>query len=225
MTIVFKHLIHGYRVVFLWFWGIVTLAFTGLMIALATFGVWTGEDEAPTAWGLMSHQTPGWFLFVIGILCATTNLQVVIANGITRRAFTLGAFGFFAVSAVLFGLLVMLGHAVELAMFQANDVLEQFTVPYPTPTPARWLIAVLTFLGFATSGYLIGLIFYRFPIWLGILLSPLAIVPSGGGTWAPWGIGWTWQGGEIGLAALVIVAGVIVAYLLASTTPVRPRKA
>ena len=220
---VFQHLFRGYRRVYAWFWGVMTLVFIGLMLSFEMAGPWIADDEHTSAWGLISLQAPGWFLFVVAIIWATMALPVAVAHGVTRKAFCVGAAWFGLLSAVGFGLVMTAGHLLEYEIYQRNGILTLLTAPYPVPTVRGTLWTIVSCAGFLIGGWLIGLAFYRLPVWAAILLIPLFAVPAGGGLLVPYGA--QWPGGRELFAAIAIGAGTVAAYLLARTTPIRPRKA
>ncbi|WP_117211758.1 hypothetical protein [Allorhizocola rhizosphaerae] len=218
---VLKHLARGYRVVYAWFWGLVALVFTGLMVSLTIFGPWVVGTGESSAWGLVAGQAPAWFLFTMGIMLATTGLPVAVANGVTRREYTVAAGIFTVVSSVLFGLLILVGHALEILVYRANGIMAALTEPYPAPTLATFGRGVLQHLAFMVTGYLIGLCFYRLRVWWAIAVTPVAMIPVfAGNDQAD-----VTRFGGVWLVLAVACAAGVAAYLLARSVPIRSKKA
>lgn len=220
--IVLSYLFTGLRKIYLLFWGVMAVVFIGLLVVVNTFGPWDGDDGPTSAWSTVGSQAPMWFLFTIGIMLSTVSLPVVVAHGITRRAYCLGAAIFAVISAVLFGLLVVLGYGVEYLAYDAMGVLSELDNPYPVPTVSQAFRTVLSGLGFVLSGWVVGLCFYRLSVWLALASLPLAVVPIVVGLQLPAVDRFS---GDV-FASLIVVLGMAVAgYLLARNVPLRPKKA
>ena len=84
---VLRHLSTAYRPVFFWFWGVMALFVTAIAASFEIFGPYLKHVMEATVWQGGGQQAPRWFLFVIGIMLATVNLPVIIANGMTRRSY------------------------------------------------------------------------------------------------------------------------------------------
>lgn len=220
--IALKHLVRGYRVIFTWFLGGMTLVFAGLMLSFEILGPWILDEEYASAWGLFSTQTASWFLFVVAVTMATVGLPVAIAHGITRREYSIAAGLFGIASAVLFGLVIVGFHGIEYVIFQYNGVTDLLTEPYPVPTVGHGFRTVLNCLGFMLGGWVSGLCVYRLTVWWALLVMPVVALPLFGAMSVPFGVRWI---GDSVLVAVVIPLGAVAAYLLARDLPLKPRKA
>lgn len=158
---ILRHLFIAYRAVFAWFWGIMLLIIAGVATSFSVFGHYTLDDARVSVWDVVGQQGPRWFLFVMGIMYATVNLPVVIAHGITRRAYYRAAMVFIGLTALGFTLVIMLGFAVEYVTYTTNGMMDNLNSPYPITT---WtdafeysLVSLLVLAGFSLSGWLVGL--------------------------------------------------------------------
>lgn len=226
MSAVIKHLTSVYRPVYLWFWGIAALALAGIAVSFEIFGHYSLDDQRVSVWETVGAQGPRWFLFVMGIMWATVNLPVAIAHGITRRKFFRGAMVFGAATAFLFALLMLAGFGVERIVYTMNGMMAEIS-SYPINTwgeAAAYLAeAFVACLAFVTSGWAVGLIFFRFQVWVALVLLPLAILPALGGmpttrNDAPWLTGTP-------TAITVVILALIGGYALVRTIPVKAKKA
>lgn len=120
--------------------------------------------------------TARYWCGVIGILLVVTMMRPYLANGVTRRDYTLGA-GMFGVSIALYFTVVLgVGQVVERWAYDAAG----FT---PRSYEALSLLDVAgrvlpIFLAYLISGALIGAAFYRFGGWRGALLTLPAVLPT-----------------------------------------------
>jgi hypothetical protein len=226
MSAVVKHLFRTYRWVYVWFWGIAALTLAGIAASFEVFGHYTLDDERVSVWETVGTQGPRWFLFVMGIMFATVSLPVAIASGLTRRTFYRGAMVFGAASAVLFGLLMLAGFGVERIVYTMNGMMAGLT-NYPVSTWGQaaeyGLRSSLSCLALVTSGWMVGLIFYRYQVWVALILLPLAVLPVIGGmpvtgTDEPWFIGTP-------LTVVLLIAAAVVGYAMVRSVPVKPKKA
>jgi len=207
------------------YWSVMYLVLVGFLVSFEVFGPWILQTPSASAWSLAVNVAPGWFAFVMGIITASSHMPIAIANGVTRRDFSIGA-GVFALATVcLFEILKMVGLAVEALVFHATGLMDRLTVPFPWPTVGGVLSDMAKGLGFMLSGWLIALVFYRLRIWWALLLAPLAGIPLSGGmelisyeaTWSL-ELHWTFLGGIVAVSA-------VVAYLAAQGLAVKPKKA
>ncbi len=227
--IVLRHLATVYRSVYLWFWAVMGLFISAIALSFVIFGPYLKHVMEGTIWQGGGQQAPRWFLFVIGIMLATVNLPVIIANGITRRSYFAGATVFSIISAALFALAVMAGFAIERAAFQIHGMQGYLPTRYPlTNLELATAYAGEAFLGmacFMLSGWIMGLTFYRLRVWVAIVLIPVAAIPLGAVSLPP--------GSEVGaelatrmaLAVGALAVGLLMSYGVARSVPVRPKKA
>ncbi|HCT79180.1 MAG TPA: hypothetical protein DGT23_22005 [Micromonosporaceae bacterium] len=221
--IVVRHLFKAYRPVYAWFWGIVAVVLAGIAVSFEVFGHYTLDDERVSVWESVGQQGPRWFLFVMGILFVTINLPVVIANGITRRAYYRGAIIFTVLSAAAFTVLLMAGFGVEYAVYTANGMMAELPKEYPINSmgeAAKFAAkSFLALLAFMLSGWIVGLVFYRLRVWLAIALTPFAALPISGAS-LPID---SWAAG-VATAGLTIAVAVVIGFILVRTCPIRTKK-
>lgn len=220
--IVLAHLFSGLRKVYAIFWAVMALILAGLLVSVEIFGPWVDDEGPISAWSTVGSQAPMWFLFTMGIMLSTVSLPVAVAHGITRRAFCHAAAVFAVASAVLFGLLVMLGYGVEYLTYHATGKLAELDQPFPVPTVSQALRTMLSGLGFLLGGGAVGLCFYRLTVWRAIASLPLTVAPIVVGLQLPAVSGFT---GDAAISVIVVLGMAVACYLLARNVPLRPRKA
>jgi hypothetical protein len=224
--IVFKHLFTAYRRTYAWFWAIMGLLLAGLTVSFEIFGHYTVDSEQSSIWEVASTQAPRWFLFVMALMFATVNLPVLVAHGITRRTYFHGAVLFCLASAAFAATMLLLGFAVERTVYHLDGIWAELTRPYPVNTMGDagrlWLELFLMLIASMVSGWLAGMLFYRLPMWIAIVCTPLAAGPLVAVSAAPMGTAPAWE-------LAVTVAGTLLAigaaYLLVRSIAIRPRKA
>jgi hypothetical protein len=215
-----RYLMRRHRLVYGIYWGVMLLVLALLVTSLEMFGLWVLDAEGASAWALAVNVAPGWFVFVIGIILASTFLPVGIAHGITRRDFARGAGLFALATAVLFALLKIVGQLLEALAYNVLGFMEEITEPYPWPTPGGALTDVLSYLGFMISGWLFALIFYRFRVWWALLLAPFAVIPLSSATEMGVRLNLHWS-----VTTLIVAFSGAAAYLATRGLAVKPRKA
>jgi hypothetical protein len=226
MNVVAKSLFRNYRLVGLWFWGVITLVVVGASVATVRV---SGIDLS--MWELITGQASKYWLLVLGVSLVATHLKLFVANGVTRRDFLSGAGAFGLVSAVLFAALVPIGRAVEWLLRTALGVA---TNGYPDFSVGE---AVRDFghyapgaVGWMITGALVAAGFYRYPWWAGLLLIipfalPLAIPEALLGLYVaadvaqhqfvPFGAG-------LALSLLASAAGAVALRVMTRDVPIRP---
>jgi hypothetical protein len=120
--------------------------------------------------------TARYWLGVTGILLVVTSMRPFLANGVTRRDYTIGAGMFGAVAALGFAALLGVGQVVERWAYDVAGLTPHSYEAVSFGDVAGRVLPV--FLAFLVSGALIGAAFYRFGGWLGILCIAPAIVPT-----------------------------------------------
>lgn len=222
---VFRHLLSVHRRLYLGFWAVMSLFFLIIVTLFGAFGDLAFRGVEVTMWEGSANQAPRWFLFVMGIMQVTMTLPVLIAHGITRKAFWRAGLAFVVFSALLFTVLVMVGMGLETALFSANGGVSRLPDTYPMASAgnavAYTAISFLAMAGYMLSGLLIGLVYYRMRVWQAIVLTPLALLPIIGAQLPPQS--------SLTLRLLVPLAAVLLAvpgsFAVMRTIPVRPKKA
>ena len=187
--LVARALLRIHRPIALWFWGVMILC-AAVVQSVATL---VGSSDFPGgAWTLIAGSATRYWMLVIGILLVVLHLRAFVANGITRRDFTLGAAVFGLVCAAGFGVLLLLGHAVETALFDTAGGEPVSYLPTTVGGAAAELGRTVPALAaFLVSGLLIGTAYYRFhPLAATLLIVP-SLVPAALA-------GWTLTVGDIG---------------------------
>lgn len=109
-----KSLIRSHLRVFAYFWVMlsVLLIVIGIVVAVVVpqpTGVWQG-----------SRWAPQYFVFVVGLTCAATQLRAYLAVGIARKQFLFGVSVLAVVMALGCTVLIELGFVIERAIFNAQ---------------------------------------------------------------------------------------------------------
>lgn len=168
-----------------------------------------------------------WFVFALAIMVPSSYLTPHVANGLTRRSFTVASLLAVLVhahaQAVTATTVMFLEGALYAAMGWQHDV-----EGGATPVPGLWeqgagillLDYALASLSGAVSGLLLGIAYYRLGGWRGTLLLPLVMVPILAVMFlSTWGNGsQAWLNGNLAGAATavaLILAGAVAFALLA----------
>ena len=172
--IVFNHTWSVYRKILFWYWITFILIFLAIGFMqqmnifsntdLGTAGVWNG-----------AVSIPGYFLFVIGILLTPISLANFVTSGITRKHFTIGTFYLLLIMSAISAIVLTAGFPVEHLLYHL------FTSSGNTSQPSllRFFIEhFLLFVGYFSSGWMIGTIFSRFQWHVGILYTVIAFSPT-----------------------------------------------
>ncbi|GAA0801287.1 hypothetical protein [Spirilliplanes yamanashiensis] len=168
---VLRSLVRVYTRVAAWYWGIIVAI---VVVLVAAFGVL--DEVRISGWSSVTTSAVKYWILSIGVMMPTVHLRFFVANGITRRHFTLGAGLFGIVFVTSFSLIGLLGHAVEHPVYAAAGWLAQLDEPYLVGSVADGALylarAIPLHLVHFVAGALIGTGFYRFGVWRGIALIP-----------------------------------------------------
>ncbi len=158
-----------------WLWGIVAL------VAVVLTVVFDRVDRVEASTWETLDQGPRWFLFAMSIALVVGYLPAHVANGMTRRSFTVALAATAAVTTVGYAGVTTLGYVVERAVFGARG--------WPTDPRGEHLFTSTDQLGavavenvvalavYAASGMLVGASYYRAGAWWGTLALPLTVGP------------------------------------------------
>lgn len=226
MNVVFTSLFRMYRYVGFWFWGFIALA---VVVASVVTGQFSGNDLS--LWELITGQAMKYWLLVLGVSVVTVHLKLYVANGVTRRAFLLGAGAFGLVTALIFAALVPIGRGFEALLrgafgvapngypdFSVGGALRDFG--HYAPGAIGWLV----------TGALVAAGFYCYSWWAGLLLLipfvvPLAVPETLLGLYAaadPPASHFVPFGAGLALSLLASAAGAIVLRLMTRDVTIRP---
>lgn len=173
---------------YMFFWAALIVVYAGI-----AGGIWLWGSADVSVWETSMSSSRGTMI-AVGILMGTALMPTTVAHGVTRRTFATAALGGMATLSAVSAALVAGGFLVEHALFSAHGVPEKLTGShlFTDGTQAHLVFAEVfsVQLAYALSGWLVGLSFYRFGPWLGILLIIPAAVPAvsceviaTGGTW------------------------------------------
>lgn len=161
--------------IFAWFLGIATLVTLVLVPPMIQH---FQADITGSVWAYFARSGPSWFVFSLGI-SVSQYLPVLIAQGVTRRRFVEGAALALAGTALLVGVLVVVGYVVEARLFSAYGV-EAATLGSIFGAGNQPVFVVvescLRSLLFGLTGVLVGITYYRVGGWLGTALLPFTCI-------------------------------------------------
>ncbi|OLB74005.1 MAG: hypothetical protein AUI14_24720 [Actinobacteria bacterium 13_2_20CM_2_71_6] len=229
VRLVVRDLVAGHRLMAGLYWAIFAVVYAGLNIG---FGLTHGVNTS--VWQLSGGQVPRYFLSAVGILLTMLRLPVYVAHGVTRRQVILGGSVFAVLICALWTALTLLGYGIEYAVVVPRLPL------YPVSlgqVPGLGVVVFLLDLAYLYSGWLLGSLFYRFGVRAGILLTPVAVLPSVGAEFAL-NVDWNSQplhfalgnGAPALLASLLlglvcVAVGAAAVYAVLRTVPIRLRSA
>lgn len=127
-------------------------------------------------------QSPKYFSAAIGITLTPALFTLLIAHGVTRRMFAVAGSILLVGAAATTSLIWMLAYQVERGIYGWAGFQQVMDNPHLyTKTTQVGLIFTeffLLILAHEAAGWLIGIGFYRFGFWKGVLLLPLALLPA-----------------------------------------------
>ncbi|GAB3811875.1 hypothetical protein GCM10028820_03850 [Tessaracoccus terricola] len=168
-----------------------------------------------------------WFVFALAIIVPTGYLTPHVANGLTRRSFTVGSLVAVAANALLHSVTTAVVLFLEGAFYAAMGW-EHDTAGKGEFVPGLWEqgfgVVLLDYsigtLAGGVSGLLLGICFYRFGGWRGTLMLPISLAPLlvvlGLSTWGTGDQAWLVNDtlGAVLAAALVVAAAAAFALLV-----------
>jgi hypothetical protein len=170
MTIGLRPMIVGY-------WFVMTASF--LIGGLISQLIGGGLDHSMWDYGT---QSPKYFSAAIGITLAPALFTLLISHGVTRRMFSVAASILLVGAAVATALLWVVAYQVERVIYDWAGLTQALANPHLfTKTSQVGLIFTEFFLliiAHEAAGWLIGISFFRFGFWKGLLLLPLGLVPA-----------------------------------------------
>jgi hypothetical protein len=167
----------GMRQMLVGYWAVMLLAFlvVGIILQLATTGVNSSMWDYGT-------QSPKYFSMAIGITLTPAFFSLLVAQGVTRRMYSLAAGIYLTGAAAATSLLWVLAYQLEHALYAWQGWPDKLTNPHLfTSTSQVGLIFAeffLLILSHEIAGWLLGITFVRFGFWLGVLMLPLAVLPA-----------------------------------------------
>lgn len=137
--------------------------------------------EARSVWENSAYATR-YYPLALGIMLTPVYLALGVANGVTRRAFSLGAMGTVVVIAAIMAVFEAVGYALENGLYQLAGLTQELTTPHLFDSGTQVWISVpevgITVAGNVAAGLLIGTTYYRWGrLWPTIAL-PLTFAPA-----------------------------------------------
>jgi hypothetical protein len=167
----------GTRQMLVGYWIVMVVAFlaVGIVIQLATGTV----DHSMWDYGT---QSPKYFSMAIGITIIPAYFSLLVAQGVTRRMFSVAAGIYLTGAAAATALLWVLVYRVEYMLYSWQGWPQDLTNPHLfTRTSQVGLVFAeffLLILSHQVAGWLLGTTFYRYGLWRGILLLPFSLIPA-----------------------------------------------
>ncbi|GAA0610521.1 hypothetical protein HPO96_29780 [Kribbella sandramycini] len=159
------------------YWGVMLILFLAGGFVVQALNDGTGNS----IWDY-GTQSPKYFSMAAGISLAPAYLNLLVAQGVTRRMFSVAAGIFLALAATTTALLWVLGYQVERVVYDAQGWGQSLENAHLfSSTSQAGLIFVEFFLlivSHEATGWLLGVTFYRFGFWRGLVLIPLSLLPA-----------------------------------------------
>ena len=170
MIVGLRHMLVGYWIV---------MVFAFLVIGIAIQLVQGRVDQSMWDYGT---QSPKYFSMAAGIMITPGYFSLLVAQGVTRRMISVAAGIYLTGAAVATALLWVLVYQVERLLYDWMDWPQTLTNPHLfTSTSQVGLVFAeffLLILAHEVAGWLLGITFYRFGFWRGLLLIPLSLIPA-----------------------------------------------
>ncbi len=167
----------GLRPMIVGYWLVMTVSFLigGLISQLVSGGL----DNSIWDYGT---QSPKYFSAAIGITLTPAIFSLMIAHGVTRRMFAVAGSIILVGAAIATAVIWVLAYQIERVAYGWAGLTQALANPHLfTKTSQVGLIFTEFFLliiAHEVAGWLIGIGFYRFGFWKGLLLLPLGLVPA-----------------------------------------------
>lgn len=167
----------GLRPMVAGYWIVMLLAFVavGLAVQLATGGI----DNSVWDYGT---QSPKYFSMAVGIAVTPAYFTLLIAQGVTRRMFSVAVGIFLAGAAVSTAVLWVLVYQAEHALYSWQGWSQTFENPHLFTTTSQVDLIFTEFflliVAHEAAGWLLGVTFFRFGFWRGLLWLPVSLIPA-----------------------------------------------
>lgn len=174
---ILRAMVIGLRPMLVGYWIVMLVGFLlgGILINIFT----DGADHS--MWDY-STQSPKYFSMAIGITITPAFLALLVAQGITRRMFSVAAGIYLTGAAAATALLWVVVYQVEHLIYDWQGWSQAFANPHLfTKSSQVGLIFAefcLLVLSHEVAGWLLGITFVRFGFWRGVLLLPLSVIPA-----------------------------------------------
>ncbi|GAB2646112.1 hypothetical protein [Kribbella swartbergensis] len=231
---VLRSMMVGTRPMLVGYWLIMILAFcaVGVAFKLATGGI----DHSMWDYGT---QSPKYFSMALGITLTPAYFTLLIAQSITRRMFSVAASIYLTGAAAATAVLWVLVYQAEHLLYRSQGWAQTLANPHLFgDTSQAGLIFTeffLLVLSHETAGWLLGITFYRFGFWRGVLMLPLAVLPAAAAEFllvAQWladalsSIGYQRPPLAVAVPSILVVSalGLYVGYLVLRPMALKPAK-
>jgi len=167
----------GMRQMLVGYWIVMVVAFlaVGIVIQLATGTV----DHSMWDYGT---QSPKYFSMAIGITIIPAYFSLLVAQGVTRRMFSVAASIYLTGAAAATALLWVLVYRVEYVLYSwqgwPQDLTNQHLFTRTSQVGLVFAEFFLLILSHEVTGWLLGITFVRLGFWRGLLMLPLALIPA-----------------------------------------------
>ncbi|MFI5730738.1 hypothetical protein ACIA49_11505 [Kribbella sp. NPDC051587] len=224
----------GSRPMLLVYWAVMLIAFMagGLIVQFITDG--TGHS----VWDY-GTQSPKYFSLAVGISVVPTYVNAMVAQGVTRRMFSVASSIFLTTAALMTAVIWVIGYQIERVVYDSQGWAQTMENRHLfTSTSQVWLILAefgLLVVSHEATGWLLGVTFYRFGFWRGLAMAPVSLVPAAATEFL---LVSQWLGSplsELGyqrpslavavpVVALVTALGLYVGYRVLQPMPLKPAK-
>lgn len=170
MVLGLRPMIGGYWLVML-----VTFLIGGVITQIVTGG------NGHSVWDY-GTQSPKYFSAAVGITLTPALFALMVAHGVTRRMFAVASSILLTGAAACTALIWVLAYQAERGLYDLAGLTQLLANPHLfTKTTQVGLIFTeffLLILSHEAAGWLIGISFFRFGFWKGLLLLPLGLLPA-----------------------------------------------
>lgn len=224
----------GSRPAVVGYWTVMLVTFFAIGVG---FQLATGRlDQSMWDYGT---QSPKYFSMAMGITLTPAYLTLLIAQGVTRRMFSVAASIYLTAAGIATAGLWVLVYQVEHLILSSQGWTQALQNPHLFgDTSQRGLIFTeffLLILSHEAAGWLLGITFYRFGFWRGVLLLPFALIPAAAAEFlliAQWladalnSIGYQRPPLAVAVPSILVVSalGLSVGYLLLRPMALKPAK-
>lgn len=174
---VLQAMIIGSRPMILGYWAIMLIAFAVGGFIVQTVSGGTGYST----WDY-GTQSPKYFSMAVGIMLAPAYLKLLVAQGVTRRMFSVASSIFLVGAALATALLWVLVYQVERVIYDwqgwAAAMQNQHLFTSRSQAGLIFTEFFLLIVAHEAAGWLLGITFHRLGFWRGVLLLPLSVLPA-----------------------------------------------
>ena len=159
------------------YWLVMLVAFLlgGLIFQLVSGG------NGHSVWDY-GTQSPKYFSAAVGITLTPALFALMVAHGVTRRMFAVASSILLVGAAAATAVIWVLAYQAERGLYDLAGLTQLLDNPHLfTKTSQAGLIFIeffLLILSHEAAGWLIGISFFRFGFWRGLLLLPLGVLPA-----------------------------------------------